>query len=196
MVERARARACPIFRALASHGPLLHNCGCGALTNAWPWVGRSLVQSGFNIEGRPALGMRCDLTNSAHGTLPEGAELCEGWTTRIGELDSHEGGLHIFVGEDRAAETMWHFGEKYVVGAGHRHAHLFWLGTNDPHRGKGLGRAILRETLASVYDLGARASDLRCDPDNFYAHALYRAEGYEPVDLLWSFRLDNATQSG
>jgi len=189
MVERARSRGCPTFRALASHGPLFHNCGCPALSNAWPWVGRALVQSGFETDGRPALGMRCDLTNATHAVLSDGAEFREGWMTRIGVRDANEGGLHVFASEDRAAETMWHFGEKYVQGAGHGHAHLFWLGTNDPHRGKGFGRAILRESLARVYDLGARTSDLRCDPNNFYAHALYRAEGYEPVDLLWSFRL-------
>jgi GNAT superfamily N-acetyltransferase len=193
MVERARKRECPTFRALASHGPLFHNCGCGALSNAWPWVGRALFKSGFETEGRPALGMRCDLTNGEHSQLPSGAEYQEGWTTRIGLRDESEGGLHIYVGEDRAAETMWHFGEKYVEGAGNNHAHLFWLGTNNPHRGRGLGRSILRETLARVYDAGARTSDLRCDPNNFYAHALYRAEGYEPVDLLWSFRLREGT---
>ena len=189
LVEQARSRECPVFRALSSHGPLFHNCGCSALSNAWPWVGRALVQAGFDTEGSPTLGMQCELNEATSAWLPEGAEFREDWTTRIGVRDASEGGLHVFVSDDRAAETMWHFGEKYVEGAGFDHAHLFWLGTNDPHRGKGLGRAILRETLARVYRLGARTSDLRCNVNNFYAHALYRAEGYVPADLLWSFRL-------
>ncbi|MBC7807217.1 MAG: GNAT family N-acetyltransferase [Akkermansiaceae bacterium] len=121
--------------------------------------------------------------------LPEGAELRYDWVTRIGERDKTEGGYHILFGEDRAAESMWHFGEKYVRGAGNAHAHLFWLGTNDPYRGRGLGRILLRETLRRAQESGARGSDLRCNIDNFYAHALYRAEGYEPNDLLWAFRL-------
>jgi ribosomal protein S18 acetylase RimI-like enzyme len=189
MLERARARECPIFRALAADSPLFHNCGCSALTNSWPWVGRALVQEGFVTEGLPALGMRAELTDGTHAKLTEGAEFREDWTTRIGVRDGNEAGLHVFVGEDRAAETMWHFGEKYVGGAGHSHVHLFWLGTNVPHRGRGFGRGILRETLARAYAQGARTSDLRCSPSNFYAHALYRAEGYVPADLLWSFRL-------
>ena len=83
---------------------------------------------------------------------------------------------------------MWHFGEKYAQGTGNVHAHLFWLGTNPPYRGQGLGRLLLRETLARMQELGARGSDLRCNVNNFYAHALYRAEGYEPTDVLWSFK--------
>ena len=87
---------------------------------------------------------------------------------------------------------MWHFGEKYVHGAGNSHVHLFWLGTNEPYRGRGLGKLLLRETLVRTQELGARSSDLRCNINNFYAHALYRAEGYEPNDLLWSFKLRQA----
>lgn len=190
IIDEAQARDCHDLRAFDGYAPLFHNCGASGLSNAWPWIGRALVQEGFETQGFPALAMYCSLAEVpvARLPLPEGAELRYDWVTRIGERDSTEGGYHILFGDDRAAESMWHFGEKYVRGAGSAHAHLFWLGTNEPYRGRGLGRVLLRETLARAQELGARGSDLRCNVNNFYAHALYRAEGYEPNDLLWSFR--------
>jgi GNAT superfamily N-acetyltransferase len=189
-LQQAQARDCPDFQALSAYAPLFHNCGASGLTNAWPWIGRALVQEGFEALGRPALAMYCALDNYSRSRLPlpAGADLRFDWVTRIGERDPTEGGYHLFFGEDRAAETMWHFGEKYVQGAGNAHGHLFWLGTNPSYRGQDLGRIILRETLVRMQELGACGSDLRCNIDNFYAHTLYRAEGYEPTDLLWSFK--------
>lgn len=189
VMEAARLRGCPIVRAFAGYAPLFHNYGQSAVSNAWPWIARSLVQEGFATLGRPALAMFCSLNQTVERLpLPEGADLRYDWVTRIGERDDTEGGFHIFFGPDRAAESMWHFGEKYVQGAGNTHAHLFWLGTNEPYRGQGLGRILLRETLARAQELGARTSDLRCNVDNFYAHSLYGAVGYEPCDLLWAFQ--------
>ena len=188
--EAARARGCVDLQALSNYGPLFHNCGASGLSNAWPWVGSALLQEGFEALGRPALAMHCPLERRTRTRLPlpPGAELRYDWVTRIGTRDDSEGGCHIFFGEDRAAESMWHFGEKYVRGAGSAHMHLFWLGTNPPYRGKGLGRILLRDSLVRAQESGARDSSLRCNIDNFYAHALYRAEGYEPGDLLWAFR--------
>lgn len=190
IVETAQARECVDLQALANYGPLFHNCGISSLSNAWPWIGRALMQEGFATQGWPALAMYCPLDQVTRERLPlpKGAELRYDWVTRIGERDDTEGGYHILFGEDRATESMWHFGEKYVNGAGNAHVHLFWLGANDPYRGRGLGRILLRETLVRAQELGARGSDLRCNINNFYAHALYRAEGYEPNDLLWSFK--------
>jgi len=190
IVAVAAARDCPDLRALAAYGPLFHNCGNSGLSNAWPWIGRALAQEGFETQGWPALAMYCSLDGPARIRLPlpTGAELRYDWVTRIGERDDTEGGYHIFFGDDRAAESMWHFGEKYVLESGYSHAHLFWLGTNAPYRGQGLGRILLRETLVRVQEQGAESSSLRCNINNFYAHALYRAEGYEPNDLLWSFK--------
>ncbi|MGC4046832.1 MAG: GNAT family N-acetyltransferase [Armatimonas sp.] len=190
-VEESQRRECSDFQALSAYGPLFHNCGINALSNAWPWVGRALHQEGFETLGWPTLAMYLSLDRPLPPRLPlpPGAELRYDWVTRIGERDATEGGYHVFIGEDRAAESMWHFGGKYVRGAGNAHVHLFWLGTNDPHRGKGLGKLLLRETLIRAQELGARSSDLRCNTNNFYAHSLYRAEGYEPNDLLWSFKL-------
>ena len=191
VVEEANQRKCPELRAFAGYAPLFHNCGQSAVSNAWPWVSRALVQEGFGTLGSPVLSMYCDLNRERFERLPlpEGATLRFDWVTRIGERDETEGGYHILFGEDRAAESMWHFGEKYVRGAGNAHAHLFWLGTNEPYRGRALGRILLRETLARVRESGANGSSLRCNFDNFYAHTLYRAEGYETNDLLWAFRL-------
>jgi len=190
VTKESTRRNCPELLALANYGPLFHNCGINALSNAWPWIGRALVQEGFETHGWPTLAMYCPLDRVpiVRLPLPQGAELRYDWTTRIGQRDATEGGYHIFFGEDRAAESMWHFGEKYVSGAGNTHGHLFWLGTNPPYRGKGLGRILLRETLAQMQQVGARGSDLRCNLNNFYAHAVYRAEGYEPNDLSWAFR--------
>ena len=191
VTDAARACGCPDFQALSGSGPLFHQYGSNGLSNAWPWVGRALVQEGFETQGFPALAMY-SLLAAAERTrlpLPEGAALRFDWVTRIGERDDTEGGFHLFFGDDRAGESMWHFGEKYVLGAGTSHVHLFWLGTNAPYRGRGVGRFLLRETLVRAQELGARGSDLRCNVNNFYAHALYRAEGYEPNDLLWSLRV-------
>ena len=189
-VDSAQTQGCVDIQALSGYGPLFHNCGASGLSNAWPWVGRVLVQERFGTLGWPALAMYCPLHLSTFPRvpLPPGAELRFDWVTRIGQRDESEGGYHLFFGEDRAAESMWHFGEKYVFGAGNSHAHLFWLGTNEPYRGRGLGRFLLYETLARAQEMGARGSDLRCNINNFYAHTLYRAAGYEPNDLLWSFK--------
>ncbi|MES2465167.1 MAG: GNAT family N-acetyltransferase [Armatimonadota bacterium] len=197
-VDSARARHCPDLQALSGYGPLFHNCGASGLSNAWPWVGRVLVQEGFESLGSPALAMYRPLDQAPllRLPLPPGAELRFDWVTRIGQRDETEGGYHILFGEDRAAESMWHFGEKYVCGSANSHAHLFWLGTNEPYRGRGLGRILLRETLAQVQEMGARGSDLRCNINNFYAHALYRAEGYKPNDLLWSFKKPMMNRNG
>lgn len=183
LIEATNARGCTDLRALDGYGPLFHNGGLNMLSNAWPWIGRALVQEGFEAYGSPTLAMYCPLDRKpiVRLPLPSGAELRYDWITRIGSRDATEGGYHLFLGEDRAAESMWHFGEKYVTGAGNTHTHLFWLGTNPPHRGKGLGRILLRETLARMQEAGARSSDLRCNINNFYAHTLYRAEGYEPM---------------
>ncbi len=190
IIEQANIRDCNDLRALDGYGPLFHNCGASGLSNAWPWIGRALVQEGFETVGYPALALYRPLNDKPITRLPmpTEAELRFDWVTRIGERDDTEGGYHIFFGNDRAAESMWHFGEKYVRGTGNRHAHLFWLGTNEPYRGHNLGRILLRESLVRMQELGARGSDLRCNISNFYAHAIYRAEGYEPNDLLWSFK--------
>lgn len=190
VIEAARARGCPELRALDGYGPRFHQWDHNGLSNAWPWIGRALVQEGFETIGWPALSLHASLETMPEPLpCPEGAELRYDWVTRLGDRDNTEGGLHLFVGTDRAAESMWHFGEKYIRKAGNHHAHLFWLGTNEPYRGRGFGRFLLRESLARAWEAGARETSLRCRMDNFYAHTLYRDAGYELKDVLWSFRL-------
>lgn len=190
IVEEAHVRQCPDLRALLpQYGPMFHNYGNCGLSNAWPWIGRCLMQEGFQTLGLPALAMYRRLDDPIERLpLPEGAELRYDWVTRIGVRDEWEGGHHLFFGDDRAAETMWYFGEKFVRGLGTSALYLFWLGANDPYRGRGLGRFLLREALATGQEAGARETCLRARMDNFFAHAIYRAEGYEPNDLLWQFQ--------
>ena len=186
----AASRSCNDLRAFDAYTPLFYNHGASGLSNAWAWVARSLTQQGFETIGHPALAMQCDLNKVERSPLPlpTSAVLRGDYVTRIGERDATEGGLNLYFDGNRAAETMWHFGEKYVAGAGNEYVHLFWLGTNEPYRGQGLGRILLREALVRAQKLGARRSGLTCNLSNFYAHSLYRAEGYEPCDLLWSFQ--------
>jgi len=189
VVAESKARRCLDLRALmAQYGPRFHNYGDCGLSNAWPWIGRALTSEGFEAFWPTLALYRPTRGPIQRLPLPADADLRFEWVSRVGTPGEWEGGYHLHVGEERAAEVMWRFGGKYVDGLDTKTAYLFWLGTNAPYRGQGLGRAMLRAALVSMVDAGAKATCLRCRPDNFAAHAVYRAEGCEVSDLLWEFR--------
>ena len=130
VVKHSRSLGHHAFRALPGYyGPLFHNNGSARLSNAWPWIGQWLMREGFQPYGNSSLSLYRSLTEALELLLlPSDANLRYDWVTRIGMRDEWEGGYHIFVGEDRAAEVMYYFGEKFVQGAGTKSVYLFWLG--------------------------------------------------------------------
>jgi GNAT superfamily N-acetyltransferase len=61
------------------------------------------------------------------------------------------------------------------------HFYLTLLGTHDAHRGKGLGMALVRESLTRIDALGAAAYLESSNPAN---NARYQSVGFTPLDDL------------
>lgn len=60
-------------------------------------------------------------------------------------------------------------------------AHLFGFFTVERFRGRGLGRTLLRESLARLAGEGIRQVDLTVEPSNVAALGLYRANGFHEI---------------
>ena len=82
---------------------------------------------------------------------------------------------------------MVYFAEKFARGAGFSSAYVFWLGVNPGFRGRGFGRLLLRQALIEAQQTGAREITVRTGANNFDALAIYRAEGFTPIDIQWEF---------
>lgn len=190
IIEHSKGLGHKHFRALPEYyGPRFHNYGGARLSSAWPWLGQWLIREGFQTYGGPSLSLYRPLVTAPEPLpLPADAELRYDWVTRIGVRDAWEGGFHIFVEDERAAEVMYYYGEKFVKRAGTKSVYIFWLGTNPPFRGRGFGRLLLRQALITAYAAGAREACLRTGPNNFDALNIYRAEGFVPDDVLWEFQ--------
>lgn len=65
-----------------------------------------------------------------------------------------------------------------------RHAGVLGMGVASEHRGRGIGRALLAETLAAARTWGMSRVELVVRADNAAAIALYRKSGFEQEGLL------------
>jgi len=168
------------------YGPPFHNFGGARLTNAWPWIGQALTREGFQTHGLPSLCLHRTLDSLLEPLpLPPDAKLQRDWVTQIGIRDTTEYGYQLFVGNQRAGEVMVYFAEKFARGTGFTSAYIFWLGVNPGFRGRGFGRLLLRQALIEAQQTGAREVAVRTGTNNFDALAIYRAEGFTPVDIQW-----------
>ena len=79
---------------------------------------------------------------------------------------------------------------------------LWWLEVEPAHRGRGLGRQLLRAARHVLADHGARETILFVDRDDRAgggwrpALQLYLSEGFRVVDHLWSYRRGAAVDDG
>lgn len=78
---------------------------------------------------------------------------------------------------------------------------LWWLEVDPAHRGRGLGRQLLRAARHVLAEHGARETILFVDRDDRGggwrpALQLYLSEGFTVVDHLWSYRRGDAPDDG
>jgi predicted GNAT family acetyltransferase len=60
----------------------------------------------------------------------------------------------------------------------HGIAGVYWVGTVDDARGRGLGEAVTRAVTNAAFDLGARANTLQA---SIMGEPIYRRMGYETL---------------
>lgn len=66
----------------------------------------------------------------------------------------------------------------------HGIAGVYWVGTVDGARGRGLGEAVTRAVTNAAFDRGARANTLQASP---MGEPIYRRMGYEPIHSYISY---------
>jgi ribosomal protein S18 acetylase RimI-like enzyme len=195
VIEAAKAhlRAEGAESLLALHyvmGPGFHNTGCAMLPATWPWLGHWLYLSGFRAKGseirfrRPMDDRPDSLELPAEGDL----RVYRGEYGWPGESEFRDT-KHLFIDDRDAAQCHNAFAGYYVDGAGRDLVHTEWLGVGEDFRGRGLGRAMLRQGLVRAWDEGARVATLTTAGKNFRAQALYVSEGYVQTDTMWEFEL-------
>ena len=108
------------------------------------------------------------------------------YVTRPGET---EGSTHICL--DLGEELV---GEADITMTDATTGVLWWLFVPDEHRGRGLGRDLLRAARSVLEDRGARQVVLFVDDDDDFtsrdrrpAKALYASEGFRVVDRLFTY---------
>ena len=170
-------------------GPRFHHKACARLPSAWPWVGHWLRLEGFEpVNAEVEMQAPLD-TPPDRLPFPEGA--------RLEEQPPEAEHAHVqpdllyrnrlVIGGQLAAECFNHFTGLYVDGAGREVFHTDWLGVEETVRARGLGRAMLRDALATACERGARTASLTTEATNFRAQGLYRSERYRIVDVMWAF---------
>jgi GNAT superfamily N-acetyltransferase len=70
------------------------------------------------------------------------------------------------------------------------HAWLPDLIVDEDARGRGIGRALLRDAVARAHDAGATQLSLESGPGREAAHALYRSCGFTETGRTWLLRRD------
>ncbi len=169
-------------------GPPFHNTGCAMLPAAWPWLGHWLYLEGYGAT-KSEIRMRLAMADRPDPLpLPEGADLRPYKPDHpFKTLDPFHDFRHLYIDGRNAAQCHNHYAEHYVRGAGKSMFYTTWLGVNEGFRGRGLGRAMLRQALRRAYDEGCRVATLTTAGTNFRAQALYVSEGYVQTDTLWAF---------
>ncbi|MEI8196475.1 MAG: GNAT family N-acetyltransferase [Phycisphaerae bacterium] len=193
------------------YGPVFYNTGCGRLTGAWPWIGHALTREGFGVleEYGTEIRMRKDIRTRVSGVVVWGGAGKEGNGKLRGEFPDgselrrvpafsragpdYEHWYDLYIGGQKAGECHALFGENFVRGRGHQTLDLCYLEVKEQFQGRGLGRIMLRETIAAAYEAGATEATLTTDATNFAAMNLYRSEGFDPIDLLFEFTLKDPT---
>jgi len=84
---------------------------------------------------------------------------------------AHQGGFVLPQGEEAVA-----FGQ--IVMKASRRAHLARLIVAPAHRGRGLGKSLVRELLERAHGAGSRLASLNVDPANAVAIGLYAKLGF------------------
>jgi len=84
----------------------------------------------------------------------------------------------IIADQDGAVGDLWVF-----VDPGKRRAFIYFIGTDEQHRGKGYARAAMLALEAAVRPKGADHIDLNVFGDNTTAIHLYEGLGYRPTAI-------------
>ncbi|HOS91899.1 MAG TPA: GNAT family N-acetyltransferase [Armatimonadota bacterium] len=169
-------------------GPGFHNWACAMVPSAWPWIGHWLCMAGYAPAGSEIRMRRVLEKRPRPIALPKGSELRVATapeSDRVAEEFQHH--RHLWIDGQEAAQCHNFYEERFVRGRGKRMSYTEWLGVNEAFRGRGLGRAMLRNAVCRAYDEGCRVVTLTTDGCNFHAQALYVSEGYAQTDTMWRF---------
>lgn len=181
------------------YGPGFYNLGCGRLTGAWPWIGHALMRQGFQVleQYGTEIRMRRRVHSNPVGTssgggpvgeFPRGSELRRlPAFSRAGPEFEHW--YDLYIDGEKAGESHSLFAENYIRGHGKQRLDMTYLEVKEKFQGRGLGRIMLREAIATAYEAGSTEVTLTTDATNFAAMNLYRSEEFEPVDMLFEFEL-------
>ncbi len=173
----------------------------GGLPAAWPWIGQCLADLGFAAQ-KPNWLMWCDLSarDPTLPDVPDGLELKQGQTFVedycAGLESEYNAGHYLLDGERFVGWCGDFYAGAFVEGAGRDYLFTHWFTVEDAWRTRGLGRWLLRHSLAEARRNAARGALLLTDVDNFRALNLYLSEGYRPLTLSHSFVHEPKEEAG
>ncbi len=188
-------------RMVAGHGclgPVFFGSAACCLPSAWSWMGQCLLDVGYQVADRSQR-MQKELTGRS--TLSELERPSELRLVHVkhgmnGIDPEYDFGCALVKPPYGEANTVAWCGNFYsgafVKGSGARMLYTNWITVGDEaDRGLGHGRLILRHCLVEAQARGAKTATLLTDVDNLVAQSLYRSEGYEVIDTLHSFELED-----
>jgi len=190
VVEKLRAfEPTSIVALIEPFAPPFYGEGVGRLTSAWPWLAHWLTLEHFAPRTSKLRLWRMIDDQVLPAPLPEGLEIQavkpgpnragdEFAVTRTATLD----------GAVVGSATAW-FGEEFVRAVGKGALFIEQLDVDEPHRQRGIGRALLRGLLVDAQSAGATEATILVNPTDFAAQTLLRTEGFVPIDVLWDFEL-------
>jgi ribosomal protein S18 acetylase RimI-like enzyme len=169
------------------------------------WAGSHLSKQGF----KPLTDVMtmAKLDRNLPGTRPIHARLrpaSDADILAIAAVDQAAFTLHWWHGEDtlrRRAATAAHFavaelaGEVVGYAEGELHlpvAHVSRIAVHPTHQGHGIGAALLRDALRTLWRLGAEHITLNTQADNRHSQRLYRRFGFEMTGdfaTVWELEL-------
>jgi ribosomal protein S18 acetylase RimI-like enzyme len=116
-----------------------------------------------------------------------------GWAVEVVDaaLERGEAAGYHFLFADGAGELEGFTCFGPIEGTANRFD-LYWIGVSPAARGRGLGRALLQQSMTAARKLGATHLfiDTSTRPDYAAAHALYEALGFARMGTLVDFYAD------
>lgn len=183
-MQRAHgARRVLAFAAEHDHCPLpAYNAGWNGLSDRMPWVARVLARHGF-VPTYRELHLECAAAYfpSTQLPAPPGITLVEGTRAETLSVRAMEGdqelGLCLYFRlrklSDHPEAGAW--------------AYVDWLGVDEAHRRRGLGRCLMSLMLTRLREQAYHGCWLTTGGDNWPAQPLYLGLGFEILDTSSSW---------
>lgn len=168
-------------------GAPFYQCGFGQLSAHQPEVLTAFCARGWAVHAGEMHMTSPALPTRGSAAMPGAISV------RTSRLGGGERTLDAYATENEpAGQCVWaSMSAKSRHAEARRWGYVWWLGVEEAHRGRGLGRALLMRALGEMRDSGMSGACLTTNATNLVAQSLYLSVGFRQVG--WSAVL---TRSG